>query len=500
MIDTELYFSKYRSQIIGNEQSYTTPYGEKDLCYADWTASGRLYRPIEQTITEKIGPWLANVHSETSYTGALMTQTYEQARKIIKKHVNANANDVLIACGTGMTGALARLQRILGLRIPERWQDNFDIAEEKRPVVLISHMEHHSNHTSWLETVAKVAVIPADDEGLIDIKAFKELLQKYEGRELIVSITACSNVTGITTPFHTIAALTHQYGGKCFVDLACSAPYVHIDMHPENAEEKLDAIFFSPHKFLGGPGSCGILVFDKALYKNKIPDQPGGGTVVFTDPWGNHIYKNDVEQREDGGTPGFLQTIKTAMAIQLKETMTVERIQEREEEINTMVFAKLGNVEGCTILAAQHQERLSIFSFYLEEVHYELVVQLLNDRFGIQARGGCSCAGTYGHYLMLIDEDHSKRIMQDSEFGCTLNKPGWVRVSFHPTMTDAEVNFVCDAIIAITENAKYWRADYKRNTDGFRSVLNHESPDVTSFFEAALETKSAEGNRIYKNK
>ncbi|MDT0677952.1 aminotransferase class V-fold PLP-dependent enzyme [Autumnicola musiva] len=482
MENLEEYFEVYRSQVIGNGQYYKTSYGDQKLCYADWTASGRLYRPIEQNISEEIGTWLSNVHSETSFTGAIMTRAYERARKVIKAHVHAGKEDVLIPCGTGMTGALARLQRILGLRIPERFRDKIAIKEEERPVVLISHMEHHSNHTSWLETICKVEVIPPDSEGLIDLVALEKLLSLYKGRELYVSVTACSNVTGIQTPYHNIAALTHQYEGKFFVDLACSAPYVEINMHPENPDEKMDAIFFSPHKFLGGPGSCGILIFNKELYKNKIPDEPGGGTVVFTDPWGNHIYKQDIEQREDGGTPGFLQTIKAALAIQLKETMTVKRIQKREEEINKLVFSMLGDIDSCNILAEEQKERLSIFSFYLEDLHYELVVQILSDRFGIQSRGGCSCAGTYGHYLMHINEDDSKRIKMDSEFGCTLNKPGWIRVSFHPTMTNNEVAYICEAIRQIDENGKDWSKDYKRTTDGFHSLLGKEEIDVKQFF------------------
>lgn len=396
-----------------------------------------------------------------------MTQAYKEARRKIKKHVNATKDDVLITYGTGMTGAMAKLQRIMGLVVPEAVEAYMQIPQLARPIVFISHMEHHSNHTSWLETICDVAVIPHNEMGLINLKALESLLQENKQRKKIVSITACSNVTGIQTPYHTIAGLAHKYNALCFVDFACSAPYVNIDMHP-NEKEYLDAITFSPHKFLGGPGSSGVLIFNKKIYKNRVPDVPGGGTVNFTDPWGNHIYKNDIEEREDGGTPGFLQTIRTALAIRLKEEMNTDKIEQREKEINTVIFGKFEKIKGLHILAEEHRDRLSIFSFYIDGLDYDLVTCLLNDKFGIQARGGCSCAGTYGHYLMEIDREHSERIRKESEIGCTINKPGWVRISLHPTTTDWEVVQICNAINAIAIHGKEWARWYRRTDLGYR--------------------------------
>ncbi|THD67533.1 aminotransferase class V-fold PLP-dependent enzyme [Robertkochia marina] len=459
--DLEAYFTPFRSKILGNDHTIHTPYGEKKLIYADWTASGRMYRDIEEKLLEDIAPYVANTHTETTFTGSSMTLAYHEARNIIKRHVNANSDDVLITTGTGMTGAVNKFQRILGLKVSENLKDHTKIPDEKRPLVFVSHMEHHSNQTSWLETIAKVVVIPCNEEGLICLESFEKLLKEHQEHPIkITSITAASNVTGITTNYHEIAALTHKYNGLCFVDFACSAPYVAIDMHPEAEDEYLDAIFFSPHKFLGGPGTSGVLIFNKKLYKNMIPDNPGGGTVSYTNPWGDHDYVDDIESREDGGTPGFLQAIKIALSIQLKEKMGVHNILEREHQLNDRIFSRLKKIKNLHILAGQHTHRLGIFSFYIENVHYNLVVKLLNDRFGVQTRGGCSCAGTYGHFLLNVDQPTSKAIEQKILDGCLIDRPGWVRMSIHPTMTNAEADLICDAIEAVASNYKEWGKDY----------------------------------------
>jgi selenocysteine lyase/cysteine desulfurase len=329
----EHYFQQFRRNIIGIDQGFETPFGRKKIVYTDWTASGRLYRPIEEKLMNDFGPFVANTHTETTISGTAMTMAYHEAKRIIKHHVNANDNDVLINTGTGMTGVVNKFQRILGLKIPENIREFTNVPKELKPIVFISHMEHHSNQTSWIETMADVVVIPANDEGLFCLEELKAMLEKYKDRSFkIASITSCSNVTGIRTPYHEVAKIMHQNNGVCFVDFACSGPYVDIDMHPDD-ESYLDAIFFSPHKFLGGPGTSGVLIFNKNLYNNNVPDCPGGGTVSWTNPWGEHKYIDNIEDREDGGTPGFLQVIKTALAIQLKEQMGVKNILEREHEL-----------------------------------------------------------------------------------------------------------------------------------------------------------------------
>lgn len=460
-VDLESYFDKFRKNIVGVDQSFETPYGLKKMIYTDWTASGRLYRPIEEKLLNEFGPFVANTHTETTESGTAMTLAYHKAKALIKQHVNSNEDDVLITTGSGMTGVVNKFQRILGLKVPENLRAHIDVPEEMRPVVFITHMEHHSNQTSWLETIAKVEVIPPGPEGLFSLENLEKLLDEYNNYTIkIASITGGSNVTGIRTPYHDVAKLMHQHGGVCFVDFACAAPYVKIDMHPKDEEAYLDAVFFSPHKFLGGPGTVGVLVFNKKLYKNMIPDCPGGGTVSWTNPWGEHKYIDNIEEREDGGTPAFLQTIKTALAIQLKEQMNVGRMLKREHELVNYIFDELDEVENIHILAPQHRDRLGVISFYIDDLHYNLGVKLLNDKFGIQTRGGCSCAGTYGHYLLHVDYETSHELTQEISLGELTRKPGWIRMSIHPTTTNEEVKYVCESIKELAKNFKNWSNDY----------------------------------------
>ncbi|PID69489.1 MAG: selenocysteine lyase [Flavobacteriales bacterium] len=460
----EQHFKPFRDNIVGINQTFKSPYGKKNIIYTDWTASGRLYRPIEEKLLRDFGPFVANTHTETSVTGSAMTHAYHKARSIIKKHVNAKDSDCLITSGTGMTGVVNKLQRILGLRLPENLKEKVQIPENERPVVFITHMEHHSNHTSWLETIADVKVVPYDESGLFCFDSYTKLLEEFQNRKLIIaSVTACSNVTGIRTNYHKIAQLAHKYNGYCFVDFACSAPYVPINMHPEEDGAHLDAIFFSPHKFLGGPGTSGVLVFSDKLYHNTIPDNPGGGTVTYTNPWGDHRYIEDIELREDGGTPGFLQTIKVALAIQLKEQMNPKKILEREHQINKYVFEQLGSIKNLQLLAENHKDRLGIFSFFINGLHYNLGVKILNDRFGIQTRGGCSCAGTYGHFLLHIDLPASEGFKHKIEEGCLIERPGWIRMSIHPTTTNEEIEYVCKSIKELAAGFNRWKEDYQYN-------------------------------------
>lgn len=488
--ELEHHFNTFRQHIIGIDQEFESPYGKKKIIYTDWTASGRLYRPIEEKLCNEFGPYVANTHTETTVSGTAMTKAYHEAKHIIKKHVNSNEDDVLIVSGNGMTGVINKFQRILGLKIPENLQKYTQIPDEIKPVVFITHMEHHSNHTSWLETIAKVEVIPPGEEGLFSLENLEQLLIKYKDCTLkIASVVGGSNVTGIQTPYHDIAKLMHQHGGVCFVDFACSAPYVNIDMHPKNEDEALDAVFFSPHKFLGGPGTSGVLIFNKKLYKNMIPDCPGGGTVSWTNPWGEHKYIDNIEEREDGGTPGFLQTIKTALAIKLKDQMGVEKMLEREHYLVDYIFDELTPIENINILAEMHKDRLGVISFYIDDLHFNLGVKLLNDKFGIQTRGGCSCAGTYGHYLLHVDYEMSHELTNQITIGDLVRKPGWIRMSIHPTTTNKEIEFVCDSIKDLAQHHKTWAKDYNyiKETNEFVHKIYEEGtvtePSVNSWFE-----------------
>lgn len=456
----ETFFQNVRKNIIGHNIKINTPYGDKNLLYADWIASGRLYQPIEDHISNELGPYVANTHTETTTTGCSMTLAYLRARQIIKEHVNANEDDILISSNSGMTGVVNKFQRILGMRIHEKYMSGIDIDE--KPLVICSHMEHHSNQTSWLETIADVVVIEPCSEGKVNCESLEKILNKYKDRKVkIAAITSCSNVTGIFTPYFDIAETMHKHGGLCFVDFACSAPYIDIDMHPKNRPNAyLDAIYFSPHKFLGGPGGTGILLFNKDLYNNKIPDNPGGGTVDWTNPWGEHKYHEEIEAREDGGTPAFLQTIKVSLAIQLKDQMGVQNIKEREHQMVERIWPLLKAIPNVRILADNIKDRLSVISFYIDNAHYNLIVKLLNDRYGIQTRGGCSCAGTYGHYLLAVSQEQSKSITSKINTGDLTSKPGWIRLSLHPVMTDNDIDFIANAIKEVAENFELWSQDY----------------------------------------
>ncbi|WP_182201426.1 aminotransferase class V-fold PLP-dependent enzyme [Paraliobacillus salinarum] len=486
--ELEEYFKPYRQQTIGYNQRIKTPYGNKQMIYADWTASGRLYEPIELKLLRIIGPFVGNTHTESTVTGMTTTKAYEQARIIIKNHVNARTDDALIPTGTGMTDAVNKLQRLLGMKAPENIQKRVKIKENDRPIIFVSHMEHHSNYLSWKETIGDVIMLPPDENGAVDVNELKKQLQLYSNRKTkIGAFTACSNVTGFQTDYHQLAKIMHEHDGICFIDFAASAPYHAIDMHPSNSLERLDGILFSPHKFLGGPGTCGILIVAEKLIENTAPDNPGGGTVLWTDKWGGYKYNTQIEAREDGGTPGFLQLIRAALAIKLKEAMGIEEMYYRKQEILNILVPELDRMNGIEMLGyPSTQPCLGIISFCAKEVHHHLFVKLLNDRFGIQARGGCSCAGPYGHYLLNIDANESEKIAQLVEKGDLSTKPGWVRISIHPSMSNQEVILILKAIRQIKQHANQWEKDYIYNSykDTFIHKDDNEKThlDLTQFF------------------
>ncbi|MBK8259182.1 MAG: aminotransferase class V-fold PLP-dependent enzyme [Polyangiaceae bacterium] len=482
--DLEEHFRPFREQTVGINQTFASPTGTRRIVYGDWTASGRLYHPIEERLTHTFGPFMGNTHSESSLVGSRMTHAYHEARDILKRHVGADEHDVLLPTGFGMTGAVNKLQRILGLRAPGRLESQIKLSPGERPVVFVTHMEHHSNHTSWLETIADVECIEPTQAGLVDLNNLRERLAAYADRPLkIGAFTACSNVTGVETPYHAMAKIMHEHGGICFVDFAASAPYVPIQMHPADPLEKLDGIVFSPHKFLGGPGASGILIFDSRLYNCEVPDQPGGGTVAWTNPWGGYRYLDDIEQREDGGTPGILQAIRAALAVRLKEIMNVGAMRRRENQLVKTALKGLRSIPGVHILADNIDERLGIFSFYTEGVHYNLMVRVLNDQYGVQVRGGCSCAGTYGHYLLHVDPNRSRRITDLIDGGDLSEKPGWVRLSIHPTTTQAELEFMIEAVRDAATNIDRYRSSYK-----YSPVTNEFTP-AEPFPDGSAEVK-----------
>jgi selenocysteine lyase/cysteine desulfurase len=472
MNDLYKHFSYFRERTIGHDACFDSPYGRVNMIYADWVASGRLYQPIEDKIAGQFGPFVGNTHTETSETGTRMTNAYHCAQKLIKKHVNAGPDDIIITAGSGMTTVINKMHRIMGIKGNNLQALQKFENENEKPVVFLSHMEHHSNHTSWFETNVDVVVLEPDADLLIDLDELRRQLEKYKDRHFkIGSFTACSNVTGIETPYHDMAKIMHEYGGVCFIDFACSAPYVDIDMHPADDEmKKLDAIFFSPHKFLGGPGSSGVMIFDRSLYNSPTPDNPGGGTVDWTNRWGEYKYIDDIEIREDGGTPGFIQAIRIALAIEVKNLMRTDLMRKREQELVSKAFASFRKISGLHILADNTEDRLGVFSLYFDGIHFNLVAKLLNDKYGIQVRGGCACAGTYGHFLLDVSHDKSREITDLINHGDLSQKPGWVRISLHPTMKDEELDTIVVALTEIAKHHQAWSREYiyNKKTNEFR--------------------------------
>jgi len=482
--ELESHFSSFKKHIIGEDFAYPTVYGIQKLLYADWTASGRLYRKIEDNLVDIIGPYVANTHTESNITGTYITNAYHEAKSMIKNHVHANEDDMIIFDGFGMTGVINKFQRLIGIK----HMDKKILTIKERPIVFVTHMEHHSNYLSWLETAAEVVTIRPDANGAVDYSHLEEMLNLHKHRHIkIGAFTACSNVTGRKTDYHLLAKLMHQYGGICLVDFSASAPYENINMHPEDKAANLDVICFSPHKFLGGPGTSGVLIMNKQLVTGKIPDHPGGGTVEFTNGWGDILYKKEIEEREDGGTPGFLQAIKTALAIRLKEEMNVQKMQQREQELIDLAMTELKKIPGITILDGKNKNRHGIISVICEGLHFDLGTKLLNDRFGIQVRGGCSCAGPYGHYLLGVSEAQSKQISTEIKKGIFTNKPGWIRISLHPTMTNQEIYFIIHAFKKIMMYKDEWQKDYcymPRSNEYVCAIRKKE--DHTEIFNASL--------------
>jgi selenocysteine lyase/cysteine desulfurase len=490
----EHHFQSFADKVVGHNATFNTPYGTQPLVYFDWTASGRNYQPIEDGLGE-IAKFIGNTHTGTTETGKRMTDLYHESGHIIKTHVNAGENDALVMTGSGSTGAINRFQRILGLKFQDQYekftafaekngaaieQPIWPIPEDIRPVVFVTHMEHHSDQTSYENSFADVVIIEPNAEGNVDQEDLRNKLEEYKDRKIkIGAFTAASNVTGIKTPIRELAKIMHEHDGLIFADYAGGAPYLPIDMHPENPDEKLDALYFSPHKFLGGPGTPGVLIFDKALYpEGTPPSDVGGGVVDWTNRWGEQGFTPDIETREDAGTPGFMQTIKAALAIKLKEEMGVESMAVREDYLVNKFMDGLEEIEGMSILAGENRDRLGIVSFHMEDLdlRYNLVVKLLNDKFGIQTRGGCSCAGTYGHCLLHIDREQSKRITDMIDAGDNSKKPGWIRASLHPTNSDQEVNLLLAAIKDIAVHGHEWKKDYRYDNDSNEWLHKSEVP------------------------
>jgi len=455
-MDSDSLIDYIRRSVIGRDQMVDGVFGPRPVVYADYTASGRSLSFIEDYIREAVLPLYANTHTESSGTGLQTTRFREDAREIIRASVGGSQEHAVLFCGSGSTYAIDRMVGVLGLRVPalftEQHTELVELAPEQRPVVFIGPYEHHSNELPWRESIADVVTIDEDENGHIDMEHLRAELERHSDRPLLIgSFSAASNVTGIVTDTDAIATLLHLHGALSFWDFAAAAPYVEISMGTD-ADGNLaykDAIFISPHKFIGGPGTPGVLVGRKELFANKVPDVPGGGTVKFVNA-DDHAYFDEIEHREEGGTPAIVESIRAGLVFQLKCAVGPDEIRRREESFVTRAVEAWDHNPAIWVLGNHDAERLSIVSFVVRHgdrhLHHNFVVALLNDLFGIQSRGGCSCAGPYGHRLLHIDIAQSHEFEREIARGCEGIKPGWVRVNFNYFIDETVFDYVVAAV------------------------------------------------------
>lgn len=450
----------YRSRVIGSNTTIETPFGLKPIRYADFTASGRFHQDIEDELNEKVLPFIANTHSETTALARLITSYYHDAFQKIAHYLHIDNSYALIPVGAGSTGAINRLILAMGLRVASGCQPTVN-PSSKPPLVLRSMMEHHSNDIAWRETIAESQYVNFNPQGTIDLNHLEEILkQNVKSRLIIGTFSAASNVTGIQNDVPSIARLLHSYGALAFFDYAAAAPHVKMDLQPVDDElAYVDAVFISTHKFIGGPRTPGLLIAKKVLFSNSVPVEPGGGTVLYTSPW-DHRYIPDIAARETGGTPPIVQSIQAGLVFDLKERIGVHRTEAIEQNYLKRAINRWQNHPNIQLLGNLQIPRIGIVSLIIHEMHHELAVALLNDYYGIQVRGGCMCAGPYGHELLQIDEEHSKFIRNLLDAGHIASKPGWVRVSFSPAMTEEEFDVLVSAVEEVATHGKEMAKGY----------------------------------------
>ncbi len=426
--------------------------GDVPLVYADYVASGRALRQVEEFITTQVLPFYANSHTEASYCGAYVTRMRRQARAEIARVTGALEDDTVIFAGSGATAGLNRLVSLLG------------IEDADQPVVFLGPYEHHSNILPWRESKAKVVEIPEAAEGGVDMDALHQALTDHAGSDLkIGSFSAASNVTGIVTDTDPISRLLHAHGALAIWDYAGGAPYLPIDMGGNGASRK-DAVVVSPHKFPGGPGASGVLIVNNNVVRSRCPSWPGGGTVSFVSPWA-HEYSDDLAAREEAGTPNVIGDIRAALVFLVKEAVGEAEIAAREAHFTAMARAGWADNPNLTLLGHATAERLPIFSFLVtgasgSPVHQQLFTRMLSDVYGIQARGGCACAGPYAHHLLEIDQDTSEELFADLQAGKEMRKPGWVRLNFSYLMSDETAQYIIDSVNELSRSAEDMATQY----------------------------------------
>ncbi len=475
-----------RQHEVGRRASFETPFGKRLICYADLTATGRYLHFVEAWM-RRVRPFYANSHTAISSTGRVMTELREEARRVVRRAVRAGDDDVVVFTGAGATAAIHKLVGVLGIRIPEPLERAYALSraipEAERPVVLVGPYEHHSNQLPWLESIADVVEVDLDAHGRIDLRDLEEKAAVYAARPLkIGAFSAGSNVTGVLTDVSAVARALHAHGFLACFDYAAAAPYVPIDMHPAgDADARIDAIFVSSHKFIGGPQASGVLVASRALFRTSIPERPGGGTVDYVGGAGHDAvdYVSRLDEREEGGTPAILGDLRAGVAFLVKEMVGPERILAHERAIAKRAVARLSKHPRIRVLGPLDADRLAIVSFVVDRMHHDLVSALLDHLFGIQNRAGCSCAGPYGHRLLGIDRATSERYRALIRRGFHAIKPGWVRLSIPWYASEDDLEFMLRAVELVADRGPDFIAAYELGLrDGVWRHRERARPDV----------------------
>ncbi|SFQ19743.1 aminotransferase class V-fold PLP-dependent enzyme [Tranquillimonas alkanivorans] len=468
---------RLRRGLIGEGLRFETPFGARELLYADYTASGRSLRQVEDFVLERILPFYANSHTEASFCGMTMTRMREEARAMIARLVHADENCHVLFTGSGATAGLNRIVHLLEL--PRR------VAAGESVVVLTGPYEHHSNILPWRESGARVVAVPEVLGGGPDLSRLAEELDAARDADLVVgSFSAASNVTGILTDPDPVTRLLKSRGALAVWDYAGGAPYLPMDMTPAAGCAK-DAIVFSPHKFPGGPGASGVTVVRDTIVRSDTPTCPGGGTVDFVSPW-RHVYSTRVEAREEGGTPNVIGDIRAALAMLVKDAVGLECIVERDKELRRRGLARLRKCDRIELLGTDTENALPIFSFRVRNntggfIHHQLFSRMLSDIHGIQVRGGCACAGPYAHTLLCLNQQQSEDLLRRLSEGEELEKPGWVRLNLSYLLSDEQADRILDAVTRLASQADRWAACYRGEARTARftaSVDRASSPEA----------------------